>query len=857
MNPVRTPALEMMLPGSQLLQSGSGILIPAHAARDGHEPRRNGLSRDLAETLPGELAVLPARDGVLFPGMAMPAAIVGEPWVQLLDEAATQGTPIAIVAQVQPDGGPQPSNLYRVGTAARIAGLRRLPNGAVQVLLQGIARVRILEFTRTEPYPRAAVLALPERAEGTATAELEALRRTVLDLFAQVVRLSPVIPESAAAAAAEIDRPGMLADFCANAIDLPTADRQQVLEALDPAERLKLVATYLERELLVLELGHKTHEEIHERVHKQQREALLRAQLEKIQRELGELDPQEAAVKELKERIERAGLPEEARKEAERELERLKKLPEASPEYHLIRTYLDWLLALPWNQTTEDNLDLAHAREVLDADHYGLDRVKERILEYLAVRKLKPDPRGPILCFVGPPGVGKTSLGQSIARALGRKFVRASLGGVRDEAEIRGHRRTYVGALPGRIIQAIRRAESRNPVFMLDEVDKLAVGFQGDPAAALLEVLDPEQNHAFVDHYLDVPFDLSQVFFIATANVLEQIPGPLRDRMEVIELPGYTEEEKVEIARRHLLPKQLAAHGLQPAQLDLPEETLRRLIREYTREAGVRGLEREIATLCRKVARRMVEQRVEPVEHGEPAPPSRAITIGPGDLEDYLGPPRFRGEVLGEADEVGVATGLSWTPAGGEVLFVEASVVRGKGRFELTGQLGDVMKESAKAALTYVRSRAEELGLPRDFPDRWDVHIHVPAGAVPKDGPSAGVTMATALASALTGRPVRREVAMTGEITLRGKVLPVGGIKEKVLAAHRAGVKTVLLPAENEKDLRDVPEEVRRSLRFVFVRHADEVLAEALYPPSAARAGAAEASRRTTQPLRAVALPAA
>ncbi len=840
-----TPSLEIMLPGGRLLQSSSGLLLPAHVARNGHEPRRNSLSRDLIDTLPGELAVLPARDGVLFPGMTMPAAIVGEPWVQLLDEAATQGAPVAIVAQVQPDGGPQPSNLYRIGTAARIAALRRLPNGAVQVLLQGIARIRIVEFTRTEPYPRAAVLALPERTDGAGTPEIEALRRTVLDLFAQVARLSPVIPESAADAAAGIDRPGTLADFCANAIDLPVADRQQVLEALDPGERLKLVATYLERELLVLELGHKTHEEIHERVHKQQREALLRAQLEKIRQELGELDPQEAAAKELQERIERAGLPEEARKEAERELERLKKLPEASPEYHLIRTYLDWLLSLPWNQVTEDNLDLAHAREVLDADHYGLDRVKERILEYLAVRKLKPDPRGPILCFAGPPGVGKTSLGQSIARALGRKFVRASLGGVRDEAEIRGHRRTYVGALPGRILQAIRRAESRNPVFMLDEVDKLAVGFQGDPAAALLEVLDPEQNQAFVDHYLDVPFDLSQVFFIATANVLEQIPGPLRDRMEVIELPGYTEDEKVEIARRHLLPKQLAAHGLQPAQLELPEETLRRLIREYTREAGVRGLEREIATLCRKVARRLVEQ----AEQGE-ASPAGTIRIGAGDLEDYLGPPRFHSEVLGEVDEVGVATGLSWTPAGGEVLFVEANAVRGKGRFELTGQLGDVMKESAKAALTYVRSRSEALGLPKDFPDRWDVHIHVPAGAVPKDGPSAGVTMATALASALTGRPVRREVAMTGEITLRGKVLPVGGIKEKVLAAHRAGVKTVLLPAENEKDLRDVPEEARRSLRFVFVRHADEVLAEALHPASAAQAAAPEPLRRAVRPRR-------
>jgi ATP-dependent Lon protease len=829
------------------LFQGSGLLLPPGAVRQREGAQEGAPPRTGPDSLPAELGVLPAPDGVLFPTMAMPATIAGEPWATLLNDAAAANAPIALVGLVEPQADPQPENLRRIGTAARIAGMRRLPNGAIHVVFQGISRIRLIGFTRSDPYLRASVLALPEPAapapgDDQAETTLTALRRTVVGLFEQVVANSRTIPDSAAGIAAELTAPGQVADFCANTIDLPLADRQAVLETLDVAERLRLVATFLEKELQVLELGRKTHEEIHERVHKHQREAFLRAQLKKIQAELGELDPQEAAAKELRERVEEAQLPEEAKKEAERELSRLEKLPEASPEYHLIRTYLDWLLALPWHATSQDNLDLAHARGVLDEDHHGLEKVKERILEYLAVRTLKSDPRGPILCFAGPPGVGKTSLGQSIARALGRKFVRISLGGVRDEAEIRGHRRTYVGALPGRIVQALRRAETSNPVFMLDEVDKLTTGFQGDPAAALLEVLDPEQNHAFVDHYLDVPFDLTQVFFIATANVLEHIPGPLRDRMEVIELPGYTEEEKAQIARRHLLPKQRAAHGLEEGQIELPDETLRRLIRGYTREAGVRNLDREIAALCRKVTRTVAERTTgaQP-ENGEPAddrrPTAVGVAIAPEDLEEYLGPRRFRDEVLEAADEVGVVTGLSWTPAGGEVLFVEASAVRGKGRFELTGQLGDVMKESVKAAFTYVRSRAGALGIPDGFPDKYDVHIHVPAGAVPKDGPSAGVTMATALASALTGRLVRREVAMTGEITLRGKVLPIGGVKEKVLAAHRAGVKTVILPAENEKDLRDVPAEVREALRFVLVSHADDVLAEALHParPAAER----------------------
>jgi ATP-dependent Lon protease len=883
-------------------------------------------------SIPDELAILPTRDGVLFPVMGMPATIGGEPLLRLLDEAVTNHVPVAIVAQrpnapsqaagqtaappapeasqasqaseppgesqttgssaapqaseaaeaqepsevSTPESPPPPDALYRVGTVARIVRLQRRPDGAVQVIFQGVARVRLVEFTQTEPYLRARVLVLPE-ASAPPAPEVEALRRTVLDLFRQVVALSPALPDEAASVAAGISGPGQLADFVVGVLDLPIEEKQTVLEALDVQERLRLAATHLERERQVLELGRQAYAEISGSMQKAQREALLRAQLAKIQQELGELDPQAAAAKDLRERVERADLPDEARREAEREVERLAKLPEVSPEYHLIRTYLDWLLALPWHQATQDDLDLAHARAVLDEDHYGLERVKERILEYLAVRQLKPDPRGPILCFVGAPGVGKTSLGQSIARALGRKFARMSLGGLRDEAEIRGHRRTYVGALPGRIIQLMRRAVSNNPVFMLDEVDKLAVGFQGDPAAALLEVLDPEQNEHFVDLYLDVPFDLSRVLFIATANVLDTVPGPLRDRMEVIELPGYTEQEKLEIARRHLLPRQLAAHGLQAEQVDLPADTLRAVIRGYTREAGVRNLEREMATICRKVARRFVEARgATPPDavpeaaagdagesrdegHGAQADrrtkasstaPERSetqpIRVTPADLTEYLGPRRFREEVLDEADEVGVATGLSVTPAGGEVLFIEASAARGDGHLELTGQLGDVMKESVKAALTYLRSRAETLHLPAGFPGKYDVHVHVPAGAVPKDGPSAGVAMATALASAVTHRPVRREVAMTGEITLRGKVLPIGGVKEKVLAAHRAGVKTVLLPAENEKDLYDVPAEVREDLRFVFLDRVDQALEEALRP-----AGEAAAPRRRRQTKRA------
>ena len=763
--------------------------------------------------IPKLLPILPLADAVIFPFMMLPLVVHGERWVKLVDEAMLGNKVIGLFRRSGEDGEEfDPASLGQTGTAAQILRMLRLPDGNLQLLLQGMSRVRIQRFVHTEPYPLAEIEVLQDRVEPGV--ELEGLSRSALGLFQEVVNLAPYLPNELALVAANVPEPGALADFIAANLNLKPEERQEVLDTLDVIERLKKVTTFLSREKEVLEIGRKAQQEMA----KAQREYFLRQQLEAIRRELGEVDEREAEINELRQRIEEANLPEEARKEAERELDRLSRMPPAAAEAVVARTYLDWILSLPWNVSTEDNLDLSRARQVLDEDHYDLDKVKERILEYLAVRKLKPEAKGPILCFVGPPGVGKTSLGQSIARALGRKFVRISLGGVRDEAEIRGHRRTYIGALPGRIIQGLRRAESNNPVFMLDEVDKLSVGFQGDPAAALLEVLDPEQNVAFVDHYLDVPFDLSRVMFICTANVTDTIPPALLDRMEGLDLPGYTEEEKLHIARRYLVPRQLEESGLSAEQLTITDAALRRLIREYTREAGVRNLERWIGAVCRKIARRTAE--------GEPG----SFTVDAPDLDELLEPPRYRPEApLGE-DEVGVATGLAWTPAGGDVLFVEAALVPGKGSLILTGHLGEVMQESAKAALTYARSRAADLGVPEDFYQKYDVHIHVPAGAIPKDGPSAGITIATALISALTKRPTYKRVAMTGEITLRGRVLPVGGIKEKVLAAQRAGVHTVILPEENERDLREVPESAREQLEFVFVEHMDEVLPVALHP---------------------------
>jgi ATP-dependent Lon protease len=794
--------------------------------------------------IPDALPVLPLRDTVVFPLTAVPLA-VGQPRsVRLVDDVMRGNRLLALVAQRE--AGPEPAgpeHLYTVGTAGVIRQLARAPDGTLRLLIQGIERVRLLDWVATEPYLVARVAAAPEPVADTT--EVEALRRAIADVFRQLVEVSPDLPDELAAAAESLGDPRHLAYFVASVVPLDVGARQELLEAEPPAAKLRRLLDRLQRERAVRELGRKITTETEERLSRKQREYFLREQLRSIQRELGEDTEGDSQVAELRRRIEEAGLPDEARREAERELGRLAGIPAASPERGMIVTYLEWMAGLPWNRLTGGAIDVARARQVLDEDHYDLEKVKDRILEYLAVQKLRqerlaaaksaagpapaPPPvtgdapaREPILCFVGPPGVGKTSLGQSIARALGRRFVRVSLGGIRDEAEIRGHRRTYIGALPGRIIQGLRRAETRDPVFMLDEIDKIGADWRGDPSAALLEVLDPAQNHTFVDHYLGVPFDLSQVLFIATANTLDPVPGPLRDRMEVLTLSGYTDEEKVGIAERYLIPRQLAAHGLAAHELTFEPEAIRQIIRGYTREAGVRNLEREIAAVARKVARRLAEGQGGPVR------------VTAETLVEYLGRPRFFDEVAERTARPGVATGLAWTPTGGEVLFVEVTMMpAAEERLVLTGMLGDVMRESAQAALSYVWSNAEALDVdPKVFEGKV-VHVHVPAGAIPKDGPSAGVAIMTALASLASRRPVRSDVAMTGEITLRGKVLPVGGIKEKVLAAHRAGIRTVILPRRNERDLEDVPEELRRVLRFVLVDDAEEVLQHALAPAPA------------------------
>jgi ATP-dependent Lon protease len=709
-----------------------------------------------------------------------------------------------------------PDDLYQIGTLVNIMRMMRSPDGHIHLLLRGIARVRIEEWTQTDPYLKARYSIVDETVEQTI--EVQALVNSVLDLFRRVIQLSPhlPVPDEAINLVASLTSPAQIADVVVTALNLTPQDRQRFLEMTDPIQRLRELVPLLSREIQVLELTQKIQEQARQELDKAQREFILRQQLREIQKELGETP--EAEIEELRQKIEEAGMPEEVKEVALRELDRLSKMHPAAAEYTVSRTYIDWLISLPWNKVTEDNLDIAHAKKVLDEDHYDLDDVKERLLEFLAVRKLKQDTKGPILCFVGPPGVGKTSLGQSIARALGRKFVRISLGGVRDEAEIRGHRRTYVGALPGRIIQGLRQAGTKNPVFMLDEVDKLGFDFRGDPAAALLEVLDPEQNHTFVDHYLDVPFDLSQVLFICTANITDTIPPALLDRMEVIRLPGYSHEEKLQIAKRYLVPRNLKEHGLTQDHIEFTDEALSVIIKQYTREAGVRNLSREIANICRKVARRVAEGNIE------------KVVVTPENVAEFLGPPKFLEEIAERRPQVGVATGLAWTPFGGSVLFVETTKMPGKGSLIITGHLGEIMKESAQAALSYVRSRSEQLGIPEDFFSKHDIHIHVPAGAIPKDGPSAGITMATALASLATGRPVRHNVAMTGEITLTGRVLPVGGIKEKVLAAKEAGITEIILPAQNEKDLVEIPEHIRNALRFHFVENMDEVLELSLQP---------------------------
>jgi len=763
-----------------------------------------------------EYPVLPVRDTVVFPHMVTPLFVGRDRSLKAVEAALTSDSSIIVVSQKDPEvQDPDPEDLYNIGTEVTIARTLRMPDGTTSILGQGNQRVRILDFVATEPFLQARVMPLIEIADGSVSTE--ALIRAVLALFEKCVQLNPNMPDDAYVAAMNVDEPGWLADLIASIIELDVPDRQGILETIDPAVRLQKLSLLLAKELDVLELQSQIHTQVQEEVDKSQREYFLREQLKVIQNELGESDTYTQEINELRERVAEMEIPEEARAKAEKELNRLSSMPPMSPEVGIIRTYLDWLLELPWTEATEDQMDIRSAAKVLDASHFGLPKAKERILEYIAVRKLAADKmRSPILCFVGPPGTGKTSLGRSIAEALGRKFVRVSLGGIRDEAEIRGHRRTYIGALPGRIIQTMRRAGTINPLFMLDEIDKLGLDFRGDPAAALLEVLDPEQNHSFSDHYLDVPYNLSKVMFITTANYLDPVPPALRDRMEVIGFPGYIEEEKLEIARRFLIPRQLEENGISSHRLRFSEGALRHIIREYTFEAGVRNLEREIANICRKVARRIAENR--------PAP--RQVTVQ--SLHKFLGPPRFTFGITEEQDEIGVATGIAVTEAGGDLLSVEVSIMEGKGNLTLTGQLGEIMQESAQAALSYARANARQLGIdPKDF-DRFDIHIHVPEGAIPKDGPSAGITMATALISALSQRPVHRDVAMTGEITLRGRVLPIGGFKEKVLAAHRAGVKTILLPLKNKKDMVDIPRKVQRNLNFVFVGRMDEVLPVAL-----------------------------
>jgi ATP-dependent Lon protease len=769
---------------------------------------------------PEILSLLPMREMVVFPGMVIPWQVQREATVRLIDDAAAKGNRFVAVAAIRDPEVAEPTSgdLYKVGVASYIRMMLKLPD-RIQLMLQGLRRIEVVEVLQEKPYAVVRVRPLEDVIAGPPE-EIAALKRSVIQTFRRVIELSPQAPSELASALTGEEDPSVVADFVAAHSPIGTADKQNLLETLDVRERLRKLLGFLTREMQMLELQGKIQSQVSSELSKTQREYYLREQLRAIQKELGETDERTQEIEELRKRIAESHMPEEARKEAERELDRLSRMPPAAAEYTVSRTYLDWLLALPWDVSTEDNLDIKNVKQVLDSDHYGLEKVKERILEYLSVRKFKTegDVRHPILCFVGPPGVGKTSLGRSIARALGRKFVRISLGGIRDEAEIRGHRRTYIGALPGQIIQGIRRAEANNPVFMMDEIDKVGMDFRGDPTSALLEVLDPEQNYAFRDHYIDVPFDLSKVLFITTANLLDPIAPPLRDRMEVLELPGYTEEEKVAIATRHLVPKQMQEHGLSEQHIRWEEGALRVLIRGYTREAGVRNLEREIAAICRKATREFAEGRTERVEVTEEQ------------VRRYLGSPRFeQEELLERITRPGVATGLAWTPTGGEVLVVEATSMPGEERLTLTGMLGEVMKESAQAALSYVRSRAKELGIDPGFYKKMDIHVHVPAGAIPKDGPSAGITIAAALASLLTGRKEKPHVAMTGEITLTGRVLPVGGIKEKVLAARRAGITEVVLPERNRKDVEeDVPEEVRRSMRFTFVTSMDQVLSAVL-----------------------------
>ncbi|KPL01330.1 MAG: hypothetical protein AMJ91_00170 [candidate division Zixibacteria bacterium SM23_73_3] len=762
-----------------------------------------------------ELSILPIKGTVVFPYLVVPLVVTEQKYAKLIDESLMEEKIIGLFAQKDSTvEHPSKEDIYQVGTAASILKMLRFPDGSVRFLVQGLSRVKIKNLLRAEPYMVTQIEIIEEKVERGV--ELEALVRNVLDLLKKVVDLAPYLSEELQVSAINTEDPSRLADLIASNLNINVAQKQQLLETFDTKERLRKVLSHINREMEVLELSRRIQSQAASELGKTQKEYILREQLKAIQKELGEADERTAELDEFKRKIKEAKMLPEALDAAKKELDRLSKMNPAAAEYTVSRTYLDWLVNLPWSKSTPDVLDIIKAKKVLDEDHYDLEKVKERILEYLAVRKLKQDMKGPILCFVGPPGVGKTSLGISIARAMERKFNRISLGGMRDEAEIRGHRRTYIGALPGRVIQGIRRAGSNNPVFMLDEVDKIGQDFRGDPASALLEVLDPEQNNTFSDHYLDVPFDLSKVMFITTANILDPIPRVLRDRMEVIELPGYTDLEKLQIAKRHLIPKELKNHGLGSESLTFQDKAIKKIATDYTREAGLRNLDREIATICRKIARMVASGQ------------KRKVEITPKNLGKFLGPIKFFQEMIQRIPQIGVVPGVAWTQTGGDLMFVEATKMKGRKALTLTGYLGEVMKESVQTALSYVRSASKRLGIQEDFFEKYDIHVHVPAGAIPKDGPSAGITMATAITSLLIERPVKPKLAMTGELTLRGEILPIGGLKEKSLAAYRAGVKILILPKENQKDLVEIPDEIKKNIKFVFVKTMDEVLKLAL-----------------------------
>ena len=772
--------------------------------------------------IPDVLPLLPVRDVVVYPYMILPLFVGREISINAVDYALSKDRLIFLATQKDvSDEEPAPDMIYGVGTVAMIMRMLKLPDGRVKILVQGLTKGRITGYEAEKPFYSVRIERLVEPVAPESSLETEAFMRTVKEQLTKIVSLGKVVSPEVMVIVENMQEPGSLADLIASNIGLKVEEAQGLLEIIDPIERLKRVNEHLNKEFELLSMQARIQSAAKEEMGKSQREYYLREQLRAIQQELGETDARSEEIAELRKAIESIKMPSNVEKEALKQLGRLEQMHPDAAESGMLRTYLDWMVELPWSKATKDSLEIKKAKDILDEDHYYLEKIKERILEFLAVRKLKKKMKGPILCFVGPPGVGKTSLGKSIARAMGRKFVRISLGGVRDEAEIRGHRRTYVGALPGRIIQGLKQAGSNNPVFMLDELDKLGADFRGDPSSALLEVLDPEQNHSFSDHYINLPFNLSDVMFIATANQIDTVPGPLRDRMEVISLSGYTEEEKLQIAKRYLVPRQIKGNGITEKILTFSDEAIKGIISKYTREAGLRNLEREIGSVCRKVARRVAE--------GE----KKQFVINAATVAKYLGPPRYIREEEMEYNEIGVVTGLAWTPVGGEVLFVEATIMKGKGGLTLTGQLGDVMKESVQAALSYIRARAAELHLPEDFYGNLDIHVHVPAGAIPKDGPSAGITMATALVSALAKIPVKKDVAMTGEITLRGKVLPIGGLKEKILAAIRLGITTIIIPEQNRKDLEDVPKHILKKVKIIFAKTIDDVLRVALekYPP--------------------------